>query len=206
MKKIIGITGGVGSGKSTVLSFLEKEYKAKVLIADRIGHTAFLKDSDTYRKIVNHFGEKILDEQGEVDHPTLAQIIFQDEKEKEFINSIIHPYALDKIKTEISIWKNDPERESIDPNLLIIETALMFETGCDKLCDEIWGVITDTNIRIDRLMKDRGYTEEKARSIIAAQISDEEIKNKCKVIVTNNTSIAETENQIRKLIDQIINN
>ena len=206
MKKIIGITGGVGSGKSTVLSFLEKEYKAKVLIADKIGHTAFLKNSDTYYKIVDHFGEKILDDQGEVDHTALAQIIFQDEKEKDFINGIIHPYALDKIKSEISNWRNNSERIKNNPDLLIIETALMFETGCDKLCDEVWGVITDTNIRIDRLMRDRGYTEEKARSIIATQISDEEIKNKCNEIITNNTSITETEDQIKKLKDQIIDN
>ena len=191
MKKIIGITGGVGSGKSTVLNFLEKEYGAGILMADKIGHEAFEKDTETYKMIVDHFGKEILDDREEIDHTKLAAIIFINEKEKEYLNNIIHPYVLNRIKSEI---------ENYD-NLLIIETALMFETGCDKLCDEVWGVITDTDIRIERLIRDRGYSEEKARSIIRAQLSDEELKEKCTEIIINNTTISNTKNQIKNLFD-----
>ena len=236
MKKIIGITGGVGSGKSTVLNFLEKEYGAGILMADKIGHEAFEKQTEIYKMIVDHFGKEILDDQEEIDHTKLAAIIFINEKEKEHLNNIIHPYVLDKIKSEIENWnkttrsndndivstskesestnksyqiiksyniseKKQKKQESI--NLLVIETALMFETGCDKLCDEVWGVITDTDIRIERLKRDRGYSEKKARSIIRAQLSDEELKEKCNEIIINNSSITETENRIKELVSKI---
>lgn len=233
MTKIIGITGGVGSGKSTILNFLEKEYHARILMADNIGHEAFEKNTDTYKRITEHFGKEILDGQDEIDHVKLAAIIFKNKTEKEYLNNIIHPFVLDRIKHEIEKWnetitsnnidivaaskesestnkstetdkpsniseKKNKNQESI--NLLVIETALMFETECDKLCDEVWGVITDTNIRIERLMKDRGYSEKKARSIIRTQLSDEELKEKCNEIIINNSSITETEKQIRELI------
>ena len=73
--------------------------------------------------------------------------------------------------------------------LMIIETALMFETGCDKLCDEVWAVITDRDIRIDRLIRDRGYTKEKAISIIASQLPDKELIKKSDKTIVNNSSI-----------------
>ena len=107
MRKIIGITGGVGSGKSTVLNSLEKEYGAKILMADKIGHEAFEKNSDTYKKITEHFGKVILDNQERIDHIKLAAIIFKNETEKEYLNKIIHPYVLDRIKDEIKKWKNE---------------------------------------------------------------------------------------------------
>ena len=233
MKKIIGITGGVGSGKSTILNFLEKEYGARILMADKIGHEAFEKNTNTYKKIAEHFGKEILDGQNEIDHVKLAAIIFKNKTEKEYLNNIIHPFVLDRIKHEIEKWnetitsnnidivaaskesesknkstetdkpsniseKKNKKQESI--NLLVIETALMFETGCDKMCDEVWGVIADTEIRIERLMRDRGYSEEKARSIIRTQLSDEALKEKCNELIINNSSITETEKQIRELI------
>ena len=211
MKKIIGITGGVGSGKSTVLSILDKEYKARIIEADKIGHEAFIKNSDTYNMIIDHFGKQILSTEGEIDHKKLAKIIFNDEKEKEYLNGIIHPFVLDRIRSEISLWKNSNSDDqisntastntknhngSVSVDLMIIETALMFETGCDKLCDEVWVVITDKYTRINRLIKDRGYTKEKAEAIIASQLSDNKMINKCNKIINNNSDIAELKKQI----------
>lgn len=233
MKKIIGITGGVGSGKSTVLNFLEKEYHARILMADKIGHEAFEKYTDTYKKIAEHFGKEILDGKDEIDHVKLAAIIFNNKTEKEYVNNIIHPFVLDRIKHEIEKWnetitsnnidieaaskeskstnkstetdkpsniseKKDKKQETI--NLLIIETALMFETGCDKLCDEVWSVTTDEDIRISRLMRDRGYSEEKAKAIIATQLPDEELIRKSDRSITNNQSVNELKKSIKSTI------
>lgn len=222
MDRIIGITGGVGSGKSTVLEILKKEYNATILMADNIGHEAFEKDTDTYKMIVDHFGKKILNDQEEINHAKLAAIIFKNEKEKEYLNSIIHPFVINRIKQEIKKWtetykstnngigskstKSD-KKNSISKgnnqetiNLLIIETALMFESGCDKLCDEVWSVTTDEDIRISRLMRDRGYSEEKAKAIIATQLPDEELIRKSDRSITNNQSVNELKKSIKSTI------
>ena len=222
MKKIIGITGGVGSGKSTVLEILKKKYNATILMADKIGHEAFEKDTETYKMIVDHFGKEILNDQEEINHAKLAAIIFKNEKEKEYLNSIIHPFVINRIKQEIKKWtetykstNNDigskstksDKKNSISKgnnqetiNLLIIETALMFETGCDKLCDEVWSVTTDEDIRISRLMRDRGYSEEKAKAIIATQLPNEELIRKSDRSITNNQSVNELKKSIKSTI------
>ena len=189
-KIIIGICGGVGSGKSTVVDLLEKNYAATVIKADEVGHLAFEPGSETYKKIITHFGDDILNETKEIDHGKLADRVFSDSSEKEFIDSVVHPFALDYIRERIKVWRKT------DGRLFVIETALMFETGCDKLCDEVWLVTADESVRVERLKTTRGYTEEKSRSIIAAQINDEKISANCKKIIMNNGSKKELETDI----------
>lgn len=190
-KRIIGITGGVGSGKTTVLRILKEEYGAKVLVADEIGHEVFDPGNKVYPEIISRFGEKI-------DRGTLAKIIFQDEKEKEYINSLVHPYVLDRIREEINTWESNNK----DPKgIIVIETALMFESGCDKMCDEVWGILTEKRIRIQRLMDTRGYTKEHAEAIIHSQIPDEEYRKYCDQIVENNGTPEELSEKIRQVIE-----
>ncbi len=191
--KIIGITGGVGSGKSTVLDYLKNNYNAHIIMADEIGHEALEPGTKTHEMIIKHFGEKITDDNKTISHKKLADIIFNNDKERNYINSIIHPYALDRIKAELKKY-NDSD------NMTVIETALMFETTCDGLCDEVWGVITDDEIRIDRLIKTRNYSREKAIALIASQLSNAELINKCDRIITNNDSYEELKENIDSLI------
>ena len=178
--KIIGITGGVGSGKSTVIKLMCENCDAKAILAEEIGHEALVPGSATYEKITEHFGKSILDKNAEIDHAKLADVIYSDNTEKEFLNSVVHPYALDRIREEIKAW-----RQTETP-LLIIETALMFETGCDALCDEVWLVTADESTRIDRLSRSRGYSEDKSRAIIAAQQPDSELAERCDRVIENN--------------------
>lgn len=191
--KIIGITGGVGSGKSTVLDYLKNKYKAHIIMADDIGHEALEPGTKTHEMIVEHFGQKITDDNKTISHKKLADIIFNNDKERNYINTIIHPYALDRIKAELKKY-NDSD------NMTVIETALMFETTCDRLCDEVWGVITDDEIRIDRLINTRNYSREKAIALIASQLSNAELINKCDRIITNNDSYEELKENIDSLI------
>ena len=197
-QKIIIICGGVGSGKSTVVDLLEKNYAATVIKADEVGHLAFEPGSETYKKIITHFGDDILNETKEIDHGKLADRVFADSSEKEFIDSVVHPFALDYIRERINVWKKT------DGRLFVIETALMFETGCDKLCDEVWLVTADESVRVERLKTTRGYTEEKSRSIINSQLGEEKISNRCKRIIINNGSKKELEAEIDNSIDRSI--
>lgn len=191
MKRVIGVTGGVGCGKSTVLSILKERFGAEIFMADDVGHEVFVKDSPTFVSIVEHFGEGVLDSSGAISHAALAEIIFRDEDEKEFLDGIVHPYVKGRIEQSIDAWRDrveglDPEDREL--HLFVLETALMFETGCDVYCDEVWGVITREDVRIERLVSSRGYSVDKARAIIEAQVSDEFLVAKCDRIISNDGS------------------
>lgn len=199
MKFVLGITGGVGSGKSTVLEILKKLYDAKIFMADNIGHTAFEKNTASYKKIVDHFGEKILDENKEINRNTLSGIVFKKEDEMKFLNSVIHPMVKERIDREIKEWRKNKDKPS--PDLFVLETALMFETRCDKFCDGIWGIVCNENDRIKRLAETRGYSEDKAKSIIRSQLPESSYASLCDNVIENNGTYEDLENEIKKVIN-----
>ena len=199
MKRILGVTGGVGCGKSTVLDILKEHFDAEIFKADAVGHEAFVKTTPCYIDIVSHFGERIIDDDGDIDRNALAEIIFNDVLEKEFLNDIVHPYVMNRIRVSIDLWKKRiDEIDKFDSglHLFVLETALMFESGADKFCDELWGVFTEEDLRIDRLMTTRGYSEEKARSIFNAQLSEAYLRRYCNRVILNNSSRSELEEMV----------
>ena len=155
---VLGITGGVGCGKSTLLSMLEKKKGAKVILADNLGHEVMEPGTECYEQIVTLLGSSILDETGHIKREKMAQIIYGDDEKRRKVNEIVHPSVKKEIKERIRMWQAEP--------LVVVETALMFESGCDAYCDEVWGIFTDPEIRIDRLSKSRGYSREKSLSIM----------------------------------------
>ncbi len=195
MKKVIGIAGGVGSGKSTVVSILRERFSAFVFIADEVGHEVFHPATDSFDRIVAHFGFDVLDANGDISHEALAGIVFQDEAELAFLNSIVHPYVYDRIRDAIDAWRQDK-----DSSIFVLENALLFETNCDSFCDEVWGVVTEESIRIRRLMESRGYSEEKSRAIIASQVSDEVLMDRCDKLVRNDGDVAALEQVVGELM------
>ena len=199
MKRILGVTGGVGCGKSTVLSILKEHYDAEIFMADDVGHEVFEKSTACYIDIVSHFGERIMDDDGNIRRDALADIIFNDVHEKEFLDDIVHPYVMKRIKESIAAWKERiDEIDKFDSglHLFVLETALMFESGADKFCDELWGIFTEEDQRIDRLVTTRGYSEEKARSIFSAQLSESYLRRYCNRVILNNSSKSELEEMV----------
>lgn len=190
-KRIIGITGGVGCGKSTVMMILREQFCAKTILADEVGHEALQEGTATYCEIIRKFGNKCLLSDGRIDRTYLAGIIYQDEYKRRELNAIIHPYVWERISEFV-------KRE--DASIIALETALMFETGCDTLCDEIWYVKTDAEIRIRRLMDSRGYTREKAETIMAAQLSEEDCLKRSDVVIENNGSVKKIVEQLQELL------
>ena len=174
---VLGITGGVGCGKSTLLSMLEMKKGAKVILADNLGHEVMEPGTECYEQIVTLLGSSILDETGHIKREKMAQIIYGDDEKRRQVNEIVHPSVKKEIKERIRMWQAEP--------LVVVETALMFESGCDAYCDEVWGIFTDPEIRIDRLSKSRGYSREKSLSIMQKQMSYEELKQKCSHVLFN---------------------
>ena len=189
---VLGITGGVGCGKSTLLSMLEKKKGAKVILADNLGHEVMEPGTECYEQIVALLGSSILDETGHIKREKMAQIIYGDDEKRRQVNEIVHPSVKKEIKERIRMWQADP--------LVVVETALMFESGCDAYCDEVWGIFTDPEIRIDRLLKSRGYSREKSLSIMQKQMSYEELKQKCSHVLFNDEDPDKLWEQIKELL------
>ncbi len=189
VKKIIGVTGGVGAGKSSVLNILEKEFHACVIIADEVGRKLMEPGQTCYDRIVETFGREMVLDDGRLDREQLSQLVFQDKKQLEALNAIVHP----AVKAEIK--RLTAESES---RLIVIEAALLIEEGYRELCDELWYVYVPAQERIKRLYENRGYSEVKSYAIISNQLSDTQFRQNCDFLLDNSRSIEATRSQIEK--------
>lgn len=193
---IIGITGGVGTGKSTVLGILKEKYNAYIIEADKVGHMLMTPGHACYDDIRNLFGNEILTEDGTIDRKELGAIVFKDNKKLEALNHIIHPAVENAIINQIKeIQQKDPDA------LIVIEAALLIEAGYRSICDKFWYVYADYEVRKKRLMESRGYSENKIEEIINNQLSDDEFKQMCDEIIDNSNSMEQTLAQIEKILE-----
>lgn len=193
--KIIGITGGIGTGKSLVLSILKTKYDAYIVEADKVAHILMKKGEPAYIEIVNAFGTSVLDkETGELDRASLGSLVMNDKEKLNVLNSIVHPLVKDYILSDIE------KKRKEDITYYVIEAALLIQDGYKQICDEIWAIITDKDIRIERLKKNRNYTIEKADGFIKNQPSDDFFIDNSDRIIYNNTD----EGDLIKAIDEIL--
>ncbi len=193
-KKVLGITGGVGAGKSAVLAYLKEKYKACVIQADEVGRMLQTPGHACYDQIVEAFGTEIVDARGGLRREVLSAKVFADPAALERLNGIVHPAVKEYIAQQIS----EKQRDGQAP-FLAVEAALLLEAGYDDICDEVWYIYADEEMRISRLMRARGYTREKARSIMENQLSEEEYRGRCKFVIDNDSDFIEnTYEQIDK--------
>ena len=189
---VIGITGGVGCGKSTVMKLLQEQYGAKLLVADELGHQVMEPGTQAYALIRQKFGEDLVLENGQLDRNLLAERIYADERGREKLNAIIHPCVKEMIRQKLEEWREEP--------LVCLETAIMFETGCDEFCNQVWCVLTERETRIRRLMESRGYSREKAEAIMRVQLPDEEWIRRCDECVENNGNLSKLLKRLQELL------
>lgn len=199
-KMVIGITGGVGSGKSTVTSILRDNYKAFIINTDKIAHTFMEKNQVSYKLIVKHFTSKVLDEEGNIDRVKLASIVYNDNEELKKLNSFTHPYVMEEVKDIIK------EKANENWNYICLETALAVEASLDDICDKVWFIYTPLEIRTERLKKSRNYSDEKIRNIMSKQLSDEEYKSYASDLIINKGTEEELSNQIYKTLNSYYEN
>ena len=188
--KIIGITGGVGAGKTQILEYLNNKYGATICMADEVGKKLQKKGTECFDEIVAHFGNEILDEKGELDRAKLSDIVFADRVELSVLNGIVHPRVKEEIQKKIT------REERKNTNLMLIEGALLIEDHYEEICDELWYIYTREEIREARLMESRGYSREKVQQIFSSQLKEAEYRKHCSVVIDNNEGLEEMQRQI----------
>ena len=191
--KVIGITGGVGAGKSEILKYLKEKYKAVVIEADKVGHLLMEPGGACYYSIVEKFGSSILNGDQTINRGKLGKIVFSDEALLAELNKIIHPRVKSHIVSEIA-----KERAYHRTDLFVVEAALLIEDHYDVVCDELWYIHTDEEVRGKRLKEARGYDDEKIASICANQKSPAEFRSACQVVIDNSGDLADTYRQIEE--------
>ena len=194
----IGITGGVGAGKSAVLSYLKELDGVKVMLSDEIAHELMEPGSDCYNRLRELFaGEPIWLEDGHFDRPALAGVIFSDDKKRELLNEVVHPAV-----KEYVLHVLEQEKEEGRLRYLVLEAALLIEEHYDEICDELWYIYTREEVRRKRLKSSRGYSDEKIDSIFASQLKEAEYRRHCKEVIDNDGDIENTIASINKALSK----
>lgn len=197
--KIIGITGGIGTGKSTILHLLENRYGAYIVEADRLAHTLMQPGLPVYEELVRCFGAGILAADGRVDRGVLGGLVFGDEAKLNRLNQIVHPAVKEHITKDIFDKKTEGAVK-----LYVIEAALLLEDGYQAICDEIWYIYTEKEERIRRLITGRGGTREKWEAVIENQSPEEFYMKNSSYIVKNDGDFQKTVDIVNDLLCQTI--
>ena len=195
----VGVTGGVGSGKSTVLQYMESEYGALILRTDDLAREMMEPGGACYEEVLELFGRDVLQEDGTFDRAGIAARVFDDPELLERLNSITHPAVIRQITETVE----KAELQGI--KIICLESALFLdEQGRKKgneSYDELWYVYADEGVRRERLKASRGYSEEKISAIIANQVSEEMLRKNCDAVIDNSGEFSLTEKQIDRLLE-----
>ena len=196
--KVIGITGGVGSGKSALLSFVKKNYNCRVILADEAAHQVKEPGGPCYDALVALLSPDILNEDGRIDRNKMAAEIFHSKELLEKVNDIIHPAVRQLILDEIA-----RERAEGKKDFLFLEAALLIEKGYLEIVDEMWYIYADEQVRRRRLKEKRGYSDEKINAIFRSQLKEEEYRRHCKLVINNSESLESACREIEERIRAI---
>ena len=188
----IGLTGGIGTGKSLVTSFLQDQ-GANVINADLLGHEAYLPGTVGFEQVVSEFGEDIVGTDGHVDRQKLGPIVFSDPSNMDRLNAIMHPLIKDMIQTQLD------DVEGKGQLIAIVEAAVLIEAGWESLFDEVWVVTADEEEIISRLASRNGLSREDSQKRINSQMSSIERSAHGDVIINNTGSVEDLKENVESL-------
>ncbi len=196
--KVIGVTGGIGSGKSTVVNLAKEYFPVEMIQTDDVAKEQMKSSGCSFARVVEMFGEEILGEDGEIDRARLASIVFSNQENVKRINSITHP----NVRVE-TLAKIEEYRKNKTIKAVLVETALLFEAQFDVFCDETWCVYASEATRRKRLQQTRGYSVEKIDAILRNQDKDEYVKMLCTHVIRNEdgTSKEDLLNILKKILE-----
>lgn len=191
---IIGITGSSGAGKSTICEALKKNYKAKIINADKIAKKLSKKGTSYLIDIIKKFGKDIVDEEGELKRKKLAEIIYSDPKKREELNNCTFKYIKKEIEKEIKKIDED--------TIAVIDAPLLFESELNKICDKVIGVISKKELQIERIVARDNIDYEQAEKRLAAQQTNEFYIKNCDDIIENNNNLVNVEKVIQDILEK----
>lgn len=191
--KVIGVTGGVGAGKSLILNYVKDNYNAEIIFADDLAKNLCKKGEVCFEPLVKLLGESVVSTDGEIDKGLMAAKIFEDDSLRTNVNGIIHPAVKNYILNRIKILNDE---QAVD--YLFIEAALLIEDGYKAIVDELWYIYADESIRRTRLKNSRGYSDKKIDDIMNSQLSDKMFREYCNYIIDNSESSEFSFKQIRE--------
>ncbi|HYL60631.1 MAG TPA: dephospho-CoA kinase [Candidatus Acidoferrales bacterium] len=191
----IGLTGGIGSGKSTAAKIFA-EFGAPVVDADKVAHTTYAIDGPAYGAVVAAFGEQILAPDRTVDRRKLGAIVFGKPEQLNKLTSIVWPATFDSIRAHVNRLRADGARLPI-----IVEAAILIEANWQRLFDEIWLVRAAREKVIARIERDRGLKPAETETRIRAQLSDDERAKHATLIIENNSTLDELRTKLKQVWD-----
>ncbi|MFP4445377.1 MAG: dephospho-CoA kinase [Desulfosudaceae bacterium] len=196
---IVGLTGGIASGKSVVADMLA-EKDAIIIDADRIAHQVVKKNMPAWQDIVDAFGRDILREDGEINRKALGKIIFSDQSRRDQLNHIVHPRVFEEISRNIALVME--ARETHNP-VIILDIPLLFETRMNQELSDIIVVYVPEEVQLERLLRRDEAGREDAMARIRSQIPIEEKKRQADYVIDNSGPIAETRRQVEALFAEL---
>ncbi len=192
--QVIGLTGGIASGKSLVSEVLRDEYEATVISGDELGHQAYLPDTDAWKDILARWGDDLMNpETREIDRRKLGAIVFADPAELTALNEITWPRIRALAEKTISDLRESGVK------IAVLEAAIMIEAGWTDMCDELWVTQASEADAIARLQSRNNLTEEQAKQRINAQLSNEERADEADVLLQNTGTIEELRIRVGEL-------
>lgn len=193
---VIGLTGGIASGKSTVAQFF-RDRGIPVIDADVLGHRTYEPGTDTFKAVVAAFGQDLVTPEGTIDRRVLGGKVFGKPDELKRLTDVVWPGIRRLANEELS------ELETAGNNLAVLEAAVLFEAGWEDLCTELWVVVVEPEIAVQRLAERNGLDAEAARARIASQLSNEQRTARADVVIENNGSLADLGARIEESWDAL---
>ena len=200
MALIIGLTGGIVSGKSTV-ALMFKDLGAKIVDADKLGHSVILPHEPAWEKIVKIFGKDVLQNDLTIDREKLGKIVFANQSLLKKLNDITHPEITKIIKKEIDSLKNKTYNQK---KILIIDAALIYEAKIDRLMEKIIVVYIDEDEQIKRLIKRNNLSKDEALQRIKSQMPMKEKVKMADYVIDNSNSLDKTKKQVEKIWKNLV--
>lgn len=187
--KIIGLTGGIGTGKSTVAGFMA-ELGAVVIELDKVGHQVIQPESNAWKKLVDTFGDAIITPDGEIDRSRLGRIVFGNSEALEKLNSIIHPEIDRIVNAKLAEYREKGVRYAV------LEAAARLDTDRSSQVDEIWVTVAPDDVVLERLLARSGFSEKESKARIASQLPNEERVTRADVVIDTDCSLEELKNRV----------
>ncbi len=191
---LVGLTGGLGSGKSTVAHMLV-DRGARLLDADAVSRELTEKGKPGYDALLAELGESFLRTDGELDRDALAHLVFQDPRKREWLNGVLHPMIIQRMAEQMKRYSQDRNTEGI----VLVDVPLLVETGMEKLFGFVIVVVADPGEQVARVKRDRGMSEEEAWARIRAQASNEERMAVADFVIENRGTLDELEKRVEEV-------